>query len=163
VKWKFWENEPFPYDTQNGTVSGETRKRGRPAKKTAILPNAEGLSTADMSATDTDENEISAEIPISSISAPTTTVYSNGPTVWTESLIGYVENGSRPITSDEWHMLPSPWKERLLELAMGVGEHPNALVADIAEYYVGEQADQSEWQLLDVVKHYLDNELLPTR
>lgn len=154
------ENKPSPLSTIAGNAAGTMRKRGRPARKAASSPVEESPSTIDTSATDTARNADLTSSPSFSISAASTPLRSSSYTIWTENLLGFIENGSRPITNEEWQQLPDSIRHRLVVLADSQGQTPEDLIYAIVEYYVGEDAELVQGTVQEALEFYLENEIL---
>lgn len=95
--------------------------------------------------------------PWSMIPAASTTSRSSANTVWSVSPQRLIEEGLR-VSTDDLRGLPERTREKLLRLAEGRSEPPEAVVGVIAEYFVEAEDGRAEGPLGEAVVWYLDNE-----
>lgn len=138
---------------------------GRPGA--AALSDAgavDPFETVDASATSSSATPAEGTAPSSSASpspssgtpAGSTPPSSSSGTVWAETLSGFVARGC-PLAPTDLTSLPPPVHASLARLATGRNESIEAVIQQIAEFFLEEEADQCEGPLIAALEFYVTN------
>jgi hypothetical protein len=137
-----------------GSAAGETVIEARPSAPDPSSATTGTSASATGSAT-------SPMIPASlSTSAISMSASSSTRMAWTESPSGCVDRGSIESMPD-LNGLPDRLQKSLRHLATGSNQSPEAVIWEIASFFVESEDERAEGTLLDAVVWYLENMLMP--
>lgn len=134
----------------------------RPSVKPAAR-SAKAVSTATF-ATATVPTGGSTASPPSGTPATSTSSPSDASTAWMATPLGFVEHNLSPTIVDPSGSLvpglPATIQRSLHALATGRGEPVEAVIKQIAEFYIEQEDERAEGPLIDALTHYVTNQLL---